>query len=445
MSVDGHLVGSTRTVLICSPQEPGPRELALSAKLRAELERKPPTGLWWILGSAPTPEWQAEPESLNHMLRVLKVHNGNFADEKGMHFDHKGLHLPVEESRKQEILTRLSDQPPVSPREEDCTPARCPVPLEAALPAIGVVVVMADPSLTVFLLGVFYVALKQLLTPIEAVERTWTSLDVRFDKWRSLEPDLSIQGLKGLLSVDGPWRGEFEDACRSTRSTCAALPLRIATAMVVVLTVWWTQAALFSNSISVLVAAAAVQSWCMCALVCWRASRISDKMNGQSRYLLQIHQRAALILSNHHSTVDPASQQQVHGWLLARDRWELEYQLCKEYTQVNQAGFQLLDLQVERRHCVAAITVALPAIFRSMTERGMMLQVLLSCRGMCALALVLASMSTALAKGPYLTLLANNQLPILVVGSSAAYMILSPECTLVQMSQQVFGMLNIWM
>ena len=58
----------------------------------------------------------------------------------------------------------------------------------------------------------------------------------------------------------------------------------------VVLTVWWTQS-LYSKP-SALLIAAAVQSWCLCALVAWRGSELTGHVSGQAEHLFHIHKRA---------------------------------------------------------------------------------------------------------------------------------------------------------
>eukprot|EP00656_Telonema_subtile_P033903 TRINITY_DN3799_c0_g1_i1.p1 TRINITY_DN3799_c0_g1~~TRINITY_DN3799_c0_g1_i1.p1 ORF type:complete len:309 (+),score=79.03 TRINITY_DN3799_c0_g1_i1:990-1916(+) len=301
---------------------------------------------------------------------------------------------------------------------------------------MGVVfVLMLDLSGTLLLLLVFYAAMKHVLSNVELVEAAWSSLDERFNEWRNESADTSAEALKLLLSLDGPWRGQYEDALRRTRSTCSKTSMRACTALIVVLMAWWTQTALFAAEIDAVVAAAAVQCWGMCAVLCWRAARISEKMTGQSQHLLQIHQRAAFILNNMLTTVSPDSPTQVASWQLCKARWDMEYTVVKEYTDVNQQGFELLDIQLERKHCVAVVSVALPAIFRSVADKGVMLQALLCFKGVISLMLVLLGMSTAFANGAYLELLRRNQAHVLVAASSAAYLVLNPSCTLSQVGQ----------
>ena len=319
--VGGHQVGEPIRIALTDAPPITDADLALCQLLSTQLDVQQTTGFSRLAGwlsNSPEPEWEGEDQQLNQSLRRLWVSNSNFADGDGAQFAERKLKLPENQERKLELRRRLKEH--MLPRAPPEVPKAAPgIPLEAGIPPLAVLAVLADPSCSVLLIIVFLHSLRVVVTGITVAESYWTSLDQRFEAWRRAEPETSLESLRQLLSADdGPWRGEYEEQCRRTRDVCTATPMRMSTAVVLGLTVWWSQAMMLSASVSVLGAAAAIQAWVGLAAVCWRASEITRKMNGQARHLFQLHKRAVSILTHQE---DSCSTQE---WQRARSLWEIE-------------------------------------------------------------------------------------------------------------------------
>eukprot|EP00658_Telonema_sp_P-2_P032413 TRINITY_DN2400_c0_g1_i16.p1 TRINITY_DN2400_c0_g1~~TRINITY_DN2400_c0_g1_i16.p1 ORF type:complete len:403 (+),score=56.22 TRINITY_DN2400_c0_g1_i16:248-1456(+) len=293
VSVDGVRVGAADSESVYQIGESSPlsrQALELCALLirhmtEPALVKRQEGSLWSRLwGTPPTAEWpDASSDQLEHLLRVLGVSRLNFQDGAGLELVDQCLIVPSSPERKTELLLRLERIQGTHPRTDkktdpDSNPEESqplPMPLAAAAPVIAVGLIILDPSCTFLLLGLFYLGAKEILTKIESTETIWNSLDDRFDQWRRSDKEASATALKHLLSLDGPWRGEYEDGCRLTRETCGALSMQSSTAVIVLLSAWWTQCAFFGSTISAVTAVAAVQCWCMAGIICWRASQLT--------------------------------------------------------------------------------------------------------------------------------------------------------------------------
>merc|ERR1711907_1139 len=435
LSIGGHQVGEPICITLDDPDPITAVDLTLCQQCITKMEQQPTSGFsqiltstWWLSGE-PEQDWGADDLTLNQALQRLLVSPSNFSDCNGAQFVDGQLNLPASCERVEEIVNRLKkhtleSQIKPSSREDIDSPQ---VTFEAAIPLMAVLGVLIDPSCTVVLLIIYIRALRTLVMQVSVAEGYWSSLDDKFEIWRCTEPDMSLEGLRKLLSADdGPWRGRYEEQCRKTRELCTATSMRVASGIVLCLTVWWTQSMILSHKVNILGATAACCCWAGSAAVCWRASQITQKMNGQARHLFQLHKRAVSILTHSEECASSAA------WQTARSLWEIEYAVVKEFMQVHEQGFQLLDFKVERKHCIAVITVALPAMFRSVGES----EITNSFQSVCALLLGLTGLSFAFATGQYLEWVKQNQMALLLVSCSIGYLIIHPPSALAMLGQQ---------
>lgn len=143
-------------------------------------------------------------------LDRLLVGPDNFADRDGVRAPSPDrLALPRSGCRLNQVARRLGLR--LGPQKQSLEQGQ-PEPavdLSPGLPLLAVGLLACDLTGTLVLLAVFCWATRLVALRLAELERGWARLDCRMGQWRRAEPDTSPAGLRLLLSIDGPWRGEY--------------------------------------------------------------------------------------------------------------------------------------------------------------------------------------------------------------------------------------------
>jgi len=199
----------------------------------------------------------------------------------------------------------------------------------------------------------------QVLSAMADCEERWGALEASFDNWRKergqREDDVDGTGLDELprlLSVDGPWRGNFEDASRFSRQRSALASSQAATLAVALcagcfgLEVCSTSRAPPSDAML-----GCTVAWGCALAVVWAAAALTDRMHYQDAHLYELYKLAVERLTPHHRRGGKCAEMA----RAAQAAFCLEYGLVKEFVSLSQlrSGFALLGCRITRTHALS--------------------------------------------------------------------------------------------
>jgi len=225
--------------------------------------------------------------------------------------------------------------------------------------------------------GSFHAA-SAILQSMSACEEAWRRLESSFTKWRQERETgnvtMQVSDIPQLLARDGPWRGNYEDACTITCKQ-AARPTTQASALALLMCAGWFAMELwYSDVVQAEVFVGTAVAWLSAIIVLWQAASLTSHMQDQSKNLFELHKMALEILMHELKQTQPSSRAASDLATHVQREFELEYALIVEYMKVQANGFSLLDFRITRSHALTATTVLLPSLMKHMWLRPEFMQ-----------------------------------------------------------------------
>jgi len=208
-----------------------------------------------------------------------------------------------------------------------------------------------------------------LLSKMTACEERWNHLEASFVQWRQQETaNDSLTKLQKLLSRDGPWRGNYEDAVHYTRLHAGQPKTQAAALALALCSLWWSAELLYGGTVQEDVLLCAATTWTAALVVLWKAATLTSKMQDQSVHLYELHRMAVEIVAGVLHSSDSGLVEQVQR---AHSEFQLEYNLIREFMTVQKwnAGFTLLECRISRGHAMTLTTAVVPSIVKSVCVR----------------------------------------------------------------------------
>jgi len=333
-------------------------------------------------------------ELIEAALIASRVHESNFADASAgiAVTQDEMLCFPVRKEQLSLLLERLNAVPSISSAEptmigmlsatlDGPSPS---LPCEPKLVAQAVVgaIFLSTGGLPLIALAASIHATDLLLSEMNECEAKWLFLEDRFATWAKLRQEEThhdeVLELQRLLSRDGPWRGNYEDACLFTRTKSAKLSTQAAALIVAMCACWYCLELVYNTSITLDILVGTSTAWALALAVLWQAAGLTTRMQDQSGHLYSLHKVYVEILSR----AMQKPQKDSKTLEIAQRGFKLEHDLIKNFMDVNKAGFAVFEFQITRSTAMTVTSIMLPSLFKHTCQRPEVMQRLTTVNGM---------------------------------------------------------------
>jgi len=364
------------------------REAVTAALTTTSLWRSPGA---WLLGRSSTVEcealwpesgWSHHASAVEAALQSWRLHSDNFVNPTNgiaIAADQDGgltLVLPRDAAALGELKERLKERLLLDPAHTTTTHAKpADAGDSAALMMIDAVLepgtlfaglcltlAVTQRSVAPLALAASTQCAAGLLGVLVDCDKRWGETQQRFAAWQEAVKGraVSLDELPHLFSRDGPWRGNYEDACFFTKARAARASTHARALAVALCSVWHAYLGYAHKGATepAMVLCAGI-TWMSAACLLFHAAVLTERMQNQSLNLYELHRVAVQSLTGElQATGDNVTLQRVQS------QFELEYGLITEYMRLNAAGFTLLETKVTWSMAVTMTTVLLPSMAR---------------------------------------------------------------------------------